>query len=140
MQVSPARFIALIDEKQCPRLQCVFLNACSTLDLARQIQDALPRLSVLAWDSRVADKAAAAFSRGFYQALGRNCADGTFDDNRMQGAYDAAVAEFEKAGYVWGNPQDATLSPDPKHPTVHGCYIFLAGASGRRTSTSCARD
>lgn len=80
----PRLFIKLLAQPSMPRLEAVFLNGCRTLDLGttgerslgERIVEALPHLTVIGWRSVVADKAAMAFSRGFYDALGRGCAAG----------------------------------------------------------------
>ena len=47
VQLPPAKqFIRLLSRHRCPRLQCVFLNACHTKELGRQIVRRLPHLKV----------------------------------------------------------------------------------------------
>ena len=77
----PDLFVSLL--RLMPRLECVFLNACHTLhpdargkSLGERIVEALPDLTVIGWRSLTEDRAAEAFSRGFYDALARGLVGG----------------------------------------------------------------
>ena len=89
--------------RSCSAAAGVFLNGCSPLHpLGKQIQDELPHLTEIGWDSRTLDDAAAAFSKGFYDALAQAAALNTHPN--ISSAYEAARQAFEDAGVVWGDP------------------------------------
>ena len=100
------------------RLECVYLNACHTLNpgnadgsaksLGERIVEALPHLAVVGWRSKAEDRAASAFARGFYDALGRGCASGAGSGLRVSvaEAFASGKAAFERAGYVLGDPDE----------------------------------
>ena len=55
-----------MDAQLCRGLECVFINACNVFQsLGMAIHDAFPHITVIAYSTRVADKAATAFASGF---------------------------------------------------------------------------
>jgi len=114
----PKLFIDLLDPAICPRLECVFLNACNSIHpLGEKIVDALPHLTVIGWSSILEDKAAIAFSTGFYNALGRGLDSGGGKVSITE-AYREAEAEFKKANKKRGDPR-------VQGTAVHGNYVML---------------
>ena len=123
----PAEMIALLDRRNMPRLECVFLNACSSLvpaaaggkSLGEHIAEALPHLIVIGWRSIVEDRACAAFSRGFYDALAKGCTgSGVQVKVSIAEAYRGGVAAFIDAGKQRGDPAVHGRS-------VHGIFGFV---------------
>ena len=109
-----------------PRLECVFLNACHTLhpgddpegkSLGERIIEALPHLTVIGWRSLTEDRAAAAFCRGFYDALARGLVGGGAGQKvTISEAYSSGEEAFTRMGFVRGDPQG------PLGTSVHGEY------------------
>lgn len=83
----------------------------------------LPR-SVVGWRSITENKAAAAFSRGFYDALGRGCVTSGAGKVSIAEAYAAGEAAFKREGFVLGDPA-------VHGHTVHGVYGMVAAARSR---------
>lgn len=69
MHVPPAELAALLDEYAAPegRLRCVLLNACWSAEASEPIGK-VP--TVIAMNGLVDDRAALAYTEGFYDALG----------------------------------------------------------------------
>lgn len=67
---SPDAFIEHLQRAHAPRLQCVFLNGCTTAPLAYKIVSELPWLFAICWTSITEDAAARSFAQGFYDAVG----------------------------------------------------------------------
>ena len=112
---NPDDFIDFLRRDVCPQLECVYLNGCHTLSpLGACIQQELPHLTVIGWESLAADKAASAFSRGFYDALAHAVASDA--PVSISSAYQAAAAAFEEAGFTWGDPQILG------HGKAHGAF------------------
>jgi hypothetical protein len=116
--------IRLLSPSLAPELKGILLNACGTEPMARLIQKDLPSLAIVCWRSIVEDKAAKAFSRGFYAAI----AEGAPGAVSVHRAFDAGRAAFLRAGFSEGDP--ATYLHDRMHehvrfrrfvPTCHGC-------------------
>ena len=114
----------LLSPSLAPELKGILLNACGTEPMARLIQKDLPSLAIVCWRSIVEDKAAKAFSRGFYAAI----AEGAPGAVSVHRAFDAGRAAFLRAGFSEGDP--ATYLHDRMHehvrfrrfvPTCHGC-------------------
>lgn len=91
----PRRFVNLL--RSASRLQCVFLNACHTRALGEAIVEELPHLRVLCWDSITRDDAARAFSRGFFEYIGKYL-DRSGRVASIEGAFEAAKATFTRCG------------------------------------------
>jgi hypothetical protein len=114
----PAAFIGLLGHATMPRLECVFLNGCKTLHpLGERIVSALPHLAVVGWYSAAEDQAAVAFSRGFFDALGRGGGGG--GKVSIAEAYAAAEAAFMREGFRKGDPEG------PEGRAVHGHFSLL---------------
>lgn len=120
----PAMLVQLL--RHMPRLECVFLNACHTLhpgddpegkSLGERIIEALPHLTVIGWRSLTEDRAAAAFCRGFYDALARGLVGGGAGQKvTISEAYSSGEEAFTRMGFVRGDPQG------PLGTSVHGEY------------------
>jgi len=84
------------------------------------IVQALPHLSVIGWATISEDRAAAAFSRGFYDALGRGCAGGSPSGTvSIAEAYASAEAAFRDGGFTRADPEG------PLGHAAHGYYDML---------------
>ena len=119
-------FIAVLkdahDDNRLPHLECVFLNGCSTYTpLGEQLHRKLPTLTVIAWSTRVADKAANTFGQAFYRAVSpmRSGPRLTISE-----AFDAARDAFEEEGFKWGNPFPSGPA-GYEDRTVHGCFEII---------------
>lgn len=53
----------------CDGLELCFLNACKSADLGRSLVKRLPHISVVCWESNVADRPASALAEHFYRYL-----------------------------------------------------------------------
>ena len=116
--------LQLLNKETCPRLECVYLNGCNTLDpLGLAIQRELPHLTVIGWNSKAADQAANVFSTGFYDALGKAVeADAQASESLWAMCYGAAAQKFEEKGFIWGDPE----KKDPKTgKRPHGAFGIL---------------
>ena len=129
---APDDFIELLRPEVCPNLECVYLNGCDTLNpLGNAIQAELPHLTIIAWDSKAADKAAIAFSHGFYDALaegtktvvgtGQPAGPATYSD-----AFDSAKRAMEAAGFMPGDPTDRSMGAQ-----AHGLPAILISYRSR---------
>ena len=128
--------IRLLSPSLAPELKGIILNACKTETMARLIQRDLPNLAIVCWRSIVEDRAAKAFSRGFYSAIAAG-AEGAVSVHR---AFDAGRAAFLRAGFCEGDPADYLHEPSHDHvvrrvfvrscpgckPPVHGQPILVA--------------
>ncbi|KAJ1633118.1 hypothetical protein T492DRAFT_8430 [Pavlovales sp. CCMP2436] len=131
-QVPPPEELVKLLEHQ-PRLQCIFLNACCSASLARRIVIALPHLRVICWTTLVDDRAATAFSTGFYDYLGsmlreRPGADGAAGArgaDTIERAFRAASDAFAREGFVFGDPQP-WLERKIAVPPVAGQYAMVS--------------
>lgn len=81
MHVPPAELAALFDEYAAPRgrLRCVLLNSCWSADASKPISK-VP--TIVAMSGPIDDRAALAFTEGFYDALG---AGRDFDEAHREG-------------------------------------------------------
>jgi len=68
LQVVPPEALAMLFEQFKESVRCVVLNACFSKPQAESIAEYIPY--VVGMDKAIGDKAAIAFSIGFYQALG----------------------------------------------------------------------
>lgn len=119
----PQHFIDELGRAGCPRLECVVLNACKTArPLGEQIVAALPHLTVVAWATLVADKAAAAFTRGFYSAIGKGCQAGA-PKVSIEEAFQAGEQAFAEGGFRFGDPEKFMHLPARERP--HGEYALI---------------
>ena len=119
-----------------PRAQGIVFNACCTEPMARLIHRDLPSLAIVCWRSIVEDKAAKAFSRGFFAAI----AEGAPGAVSVHRAFDAGRAAFLRAGYCEGDPAAYLHEPTHEHvrtrrfvrtcigckPPVHGQPCLVA--------------
>jgi hypothetical protein len=126
---SPDDFIALLGKDVCPDLECVYLNGCRTLKpLGSAILRKLPHLAIIGWDTKTADPAALAFSKGFYDAIAASY--GSRNDQKPRAgsgwiveAFDAACTAMENAGYRRGDPEyegDNFIDASGKLRRAHG--------------------
>lgn len=112
-------------------LQYVFLNACTSLELARLILTStdLSHLTVICWSTLTADAAARTFAQGFCDALGKELQGlgGSLPEELpVVKAFVAGCRAFETAGYNWGDPADYLHPPDHPHKSTlpadyHSC-------------------
>ena len=91
----------------------MYLNACQTLaldangkSLGERIVEALPHLAVIGWRTSTEDKAAACFSRGFYDALARGMTAGGGGKVAIAEAFANGEEVFEQHGFVKGDPAE----------------------------------
>ena len=90
--------------------------------MAKQIAAEMPQLAIVGWETKVADEAAIAFSKGFYRQLGAQLqreAEGSASIC-MQDAFAAGRHAFHEAGFVYGDPDEAS-----ERGSVHGKYGIL---------------
>lgn len=131
-------FIRLLCPAKAPELQALFLNACKTERIAREIHRSLPHLCIVCWRGLVLDAAARAFSSGFYAAIAK--------DEPTHVAFDAGRAEMSRRGFREGDPEDHLHPNGHEHqriasrlrprdcpgcfPPVHG-EVVLVRSGGR---------
>ncbi|KAL1511449.1 hypothetical protein AB1Y20_006248 [Prymnesium parvum] len=111
------------DESNERALECVFLNACTSLALARLILSSpeLSGLTVVCWETITEDGAARRFAQGFCDDLGRRLRglNGAHPDELpVDIAFAAACRAFEQHGHSWGNPADYIHPRDHPHRTA----------------------
>jgi hypothetical protein len=82
----------------------------------RVLRQALPHLTVVGWSTITEDRAAAAFSRGFYDALARGLVGGGGGRVSIAEAFANGEAVFLRAGFATGDPAG------PQGRSVHGTY------------------
>jgi hypothetical protein len=103
-------------------LECIFLNACDVCaSLGVAIHTAFPHLTIIGFTTKVADKAAACFAKGFYEYVGNELLE--HRRAKIVDAYDAAICAWEANGCVYGDPELAGIA-------VHGKYEMLMGGTG----------
>jgi len=124
---TPEELIAVLEAareetKSVDHLECIFLNACETYaPLGVELAKAFPHLHIVAWDSKVADKAANTFGQAFYHAVSPMQGSASISD-----AFRMASAAFD-AEWKWGNPFPPGGERDK---TVHGCYKLIRPKQG----------
>ena len=124
-----------------PRLQCVFLNACCSASLARQIVTELPHLRVICWTTLVDDRAATAFSKGFYDYLGSELSAGTAGQGDVIArAFRAAAEAFAHAGFTFGDPAPWLELRLNKPPPVAGKYALVCRDNVNAPDVSLGAD
>jgi len=145
-------FIRLVAPGNAPELQGIFLNACKSEAIAREIHRALPHLSIVCWRGLALNAAAKAFSRGFYAALAERT------QVPVSTAYDAGRARLLQEGFREGDPEDYLHPRHHEHnlpthvrsgpgwascagccPPVHG-EVILVTSSQTKTPSAKSRD
>ena len=124
-------FIHLLCPARAPELQCLFLNACKTERIAREIHASL-NLTIVCWRGKALDAAARAFSVGFYASLAK--------DEPPAVAFDAGRAQMSLSGFCEGDPDDYLHPVGHEHlraprrrecagcnPPVHGEVVLVGG-------------
>jgi serine/threonine protein kinase len=133
-QPPPNELVSLLYHQ--PQLQCIFLNACESESLARRIVKALPHLRVICWTTLVDNRAATAFSKGFYDSLGdsfrarraatrKGFAGGRDEGDRIDRAYKAAAKAFADANFKFGDPR-VYLDKRIANPPVAGKFAMVS--------------
>ena len=132
------------------QLQCVFLNACSSIGIGTAIVRALPSVACVCWSTLTEDSAARSFLVGFLQKIadddaGRRTllrpwargkrhesdADGL---ERVRSAFDAGCASFARDGFRFGDPAGFLHPPGHEHwrrPQWSTCPSCVPPVQGR---------
>jgi ribokinase len=132
----PDEFVKMLYHQ--PQLQCIVLNACESEGLARRIVKAMPHLRVICWTTLVDNRAATAFSKGFFDSLGNSLRTPTLlnkskenarEVDRIDRAFAAAAHAFAKAGFAFGDPRDKKKGMDGAPPPPAGKYAMVNSAN-----------
>ena len=128
--------VDILNPTLAPELRGIFLNACNTESMARLIHRYLPQLSIVCWGSVVENKAATAFSKGFFGAIAAD-EPGAVSVRR---AFDAGVHAFQRANFCEGDPCAYLHDASHEHrragrffrncpgckPPVHGVPVLIS--------------
>jgi hypothetical protein len=108
----PNDFADLVEEhcaQEDSRLKTLFLNGCSTGQLAAKIHARVPSLDIIYWSTRVETNKATAFAAGVFRDIGSQitAAENGLHSSPgldMNSAFSAGRGEFESVGGVEGDP------------------------------------
>jgi hypothetical protein len=124
----PNEFADLVKEhcaQEDSRLKTLFLNGCSTGQLAAIINARVPSLDIIYWGTRVQTNKATAFAAGVFRSIGKQIRAGenglhssTVLD--LNSAFSAGKQEFTSAGGIEGDPDNYLAGSRP-----HGTACLL---------------